>query len=552
MPKVGIYDSSTVDELLNNNRIKLLEPYKGAKSHHNMQCIVCDHIWSATPLSKKQTFRKYGVSGCPQCNTSRRNAQYDVIRQKRLEELQARGIVINTEGYDGRLRLDYNGLMKDEKISVTNTNCGHTFLVSPGNLIQAEVECGVCGPYKRVANATKWSKANSATWKETAEDWLVYKAEVTALTRIAYEAHKQYINPTNLPRNKAGVEGAYHLDHIVSIRFCFDNKIPCEVCAHPSNLQMLFWRENIGSRDNLKGAIPPIFQQYIGSTDRMQHYIDSLINRVFPKAIPYHCINGTMTSLYDEASNTAIIIIPIDSMYADSKVASISLKALQTIGVRGIIIFEDELVKLDLIVSKLKHYSATNDIIRIHARQCEIRTVTPKQKKQLLIANHTQGNDASKIMYGAFYNDKLVAVMTFCAPRVALGAKNKDRSVYTGVWELSRFCIDTSMRIPGIASKLLTHFIKNNNWIQIYSYADRRWSVGNLYTTLGFVQESVSKPDYQYVIDGLRKHRWNYRKDMLQESLENYNPELTEYQNMVNHGFYRVWDCGTIKFVMNK
>ena len=36
----------------------------------------------------------------------------------------------------------------------------------------------------------------------------------------------------------------------------------------------------------------------------------------------------------------------------------------------------------------------------------------------------------------------------------------------------------------------------------------------------------------------------------LKNTLPLYDPSLTEYQNMQNAGFWRVWDCGTLKFTM--
>lgn len=212
------------------------------------------------------------------------------------------------------------------------------------------------------------------------------------------------------------------------------------------------------------------------------------------------------------------------------------------------ILFSDEVIaKKQLIAKKLNHYDQRGSVVpSIHARKCEIRQCSKQEKKTLLDANHVQGNDNAPYAYGAFYGGKLVAVMTFSKPRVALGQKgNKCRD---GHWELSRFCTDVNYRIPGIASKLLTHFKRAHNWTEIYSYADKRWSVGNMYHQLGFDLVADNPPDYFYVIKGIRKHRWNYRKDIIKNTLVNYDPALTEYQNMENHGFWRVWDCGTLKF----
>lgn len=71
-----------------------------------------------------------------------------------------------------------------------------------------------------------------------------------------------------------------------------------------------------------------------------------------------------------------------------------------------------------------------------------------------------------------------------------------------------------------------------------------------MYTQLGFEQTANNPPDYFYVVDGTRKHRWNYRKDIIKNTLPVYDAELTEYQNMVANGMWRVWDCGTLKYTI--
>lgn len=213
------------------------------------------------------------------------------------------------------------------------------------------------------------------------------------------------------------------------------------------------------------------------------------------------------------------------------------------------ILFSDEIItNSNLVLNKLNHYAQENKITqRVHARTCEIKQCSKEEKRQFLEKNHIQGNDNSQVAYGAYYNDKLVAIMTFSSPRTGIGIhKNKSG----GEWELVRFCTDINCRIPGIASKLLKHFQCNHVWTEIYSYADKRWSAGNLYYKLGFQLVADNPPDYFYVINGQRKHRWNYRKDILKNTLPNYNPHLTEYQNMINHGYWRVWDCGTLKFAI--
>ncbi len=251
-----------------------------------------------------------------------------------------------------------------------------------------------------------------------------------------------------------------------------------------------------------------------------------------------------------QGNKVKVVIIPIDKPYDKYHYLRILKESSQMM--TTLLIFEDEwLSNRELIVSKIKHYTnQNNEVLTIPARKCVIKSITNKEKQPLLDNHHVQGNDNAQVNYGAYHNDELIAVMTFTAPRISVGA-GKSRDNYKHVWELSRFCTDTNYRIPGIASKLLKHFQRNHEWKELYSFADKRWSVGNMYLRLGFDLVADNPPAYFYVVNKTRKHRWNYRKDVLKNTLANYDPNQTEYQNMVNHGYWRVWDCGTLKFSMS-
>mgnify|MGYP000079248993 CR=1 FL=1 len=47
---------------------------------------------------------------------------------------------------------------------------------------------------------------------------------------------------------------------------------------------------------------------------------------------------------------------------------------------------------------------------------------------------------------------------------------------------------------------VLKHFIKTYQPKEIISYADRRWSTGNLYDVLGFKFSHNSNPNYFYIV----------------------------------------------------
>ena len=116
-----------------------------------------------------------------------------------------------------------------------------------------------------------------------------------------------------------------------------------------------------------------------------------------------------------------------------------------------------------------------------------------------------------------------------------------------------RFCNKLNTTVTGGASKLFTYFIKKYHPNEIISYADRRWSQGNLYEKLGFHFVKDTKPNYSY-IDGRKQkriNRFNLRKNIL---VEKYNcPEnVSEVEFCYNMGYYQVFDCGNKKYIWRK
>lgn len=84
----------------------------------------------------------------------------------------------------------------------------------------------------------KLSNPNTPAYKK-------YSNRVHALTKHTYNKYKNEINPNNYVRTISGVEGGYQLDHIITIKYGFENNIPEEVLAEKRNLRMLPWQENL-------------------------------------------------------------------------------------------------------------------------------------------------------------------------------------------------------------------------------------------------------------------------------------------------------------------
>jgi len=204
-------------------------------------------------------------------------------------------------------------------------------------------------------------------------------------------------------------------------------------------------------------------------------------------------------------------------------------------------IYKQNIIK-SIILNKL--CKTTN---RIYARNCEIKEINDnKLIKEFLDENHIQGFIGSKIKLGLFYNNELISLMTFGNHRIAMGKKETQE----GEYELLRFCNKLNTNIIGGASKLFNYFIKTYKPNQVITYADRSFSQGNLYKQLGFEFINKTEPNYYYIIDGIRHHRFNFRKDKLVR--EGYNKDKTEHEIMIERKLYRIYDSGNLKFIYNK
>ena len=224
-------------------------------------------------------------------------------------------------------------------------------------------------------------------------------------------------------------------------------------------------------------------------------------------------------------------------------------------GIQLIHIFENEWTrKRDIVKSRLRHILGASNQTPIYARNCSVKKIENDQKKEFLENHHIQGAGRSKvklgIFYGEFFNSRLVGVMTFGTPSVAQGHKEDKRGEQ---WEMKRFTL--SRPVVGGAGKLFKHFTRNFDCAKVKTYADRRWStkLDNVYEKIGFEHVGSSEPNYYYFqrekgVSQELKHRFNFRKNVLDEKLDSFDAGLTEWENMQRNGYDRIWDCGHLKY----
>ena len=214
------------------------------------------------------------------------------------------------------------------------------------------------------------------------------------------------------------------------------------------------------------------------------------------------------------------------------------------LNIRLIHIFEDEFIEKEEIIKSMLSNILGVTKNKIFARKCNIKTVSSKEANNFFENNHIQGKCKAKIYLGLYYNDELVSLISFGKTR----QMRKYNSDYDNTWELLRFCNKLNTTVVGGASKLLKHFIEMVHPNKIITYADKRWSNGNLYEKLGFTHTHDSKPNYFYVVGQHRENRFKYRKGELVK--KGFSTDKSEHEIMLENNIYRIYDCGSMCFEM--
>ena len=218
-------------------------------------------------------------------------------------------------------------------------------------------------------------------------------------------------------------------------------------------------------------------------------------------------------------------------------------------GIKLIHIFEDEFHNSkEIVLNKIAHIlGIQQNLPKIYGRKCKIKQINKNDTELFLTTFHIQGYVSSTVHYGAYYEDKLIAVMSFKQL-----VKNENK------WELTRFASDYNYICCGIGGKLFKHFIKEHNPLSVKSFADRRWTVdeeNNVYIQLGFKFDKYTPPDYKYVINGTiqRYHKFGFRKKILLRKYSNkLNENMSEKEMCDLLNIHRIYDCGLIRYVWNK
>jgi len=223
--KHGVHHPSMVDEFYQNGRDVMIEKYNAPyamqseelKSKHlqSLQSTYGDHV--TTPFKSEEVKEKFRNT-CIE--------RYGVDYPAKIDEIFNKVRATNIKRYGCPLPLQNPEIM--QKMQNTNTNLyGFPHATQNPEIMQKMRETN--------ETAGHWMDRNLKT------DFELYYAQVTKYT------NKQDISllQNHEHRGRAGIEGAFHLDHKVSIRYGFINHIPPYIIGHINNLEMLPWYDNI-------------------------------------------------------------------------------------------------------------------------------------------------------------------------------------------------------------------------------------------------------------------------------------------------------------------
>lgn len=232
-------------------------------------------------------------------------------------------------------------------------------------------------------------------------------------------------------------------------------------------------------------------------------------------------------------------------LYKDNNYHLNKTKLCNSQGIDLIHVFEDdwiertEIVK-SIIATRLGVYKE-----KYMARKLNICNINRKEAESFLNKNHIQGF-AQGTDYLALKNDNEIIQMVVI---------NKV-GFHDGNVELTRMATKLNTQVIGGFSKLVSHAYDIYKQ-PITSYVNRSCFNGKGYLSSGFKIVKENSPNYWWVNHNVRIHKSHFRKDKIKKLYENgifkyYDENKSEFENMKDNGYVRLYDCGTIKVVYSK
>lgn len=212
------------------------------------------------------------------------------------------------------------------------------------------------------------------------------------------------------------------------------------------------------------------------------------------------------------------------------------MKRCNDAGYELITVFEsDDIERIkNLIQHKIGHGK------RLYARNTNVVEISSTDANSFHRKYHIHNTIGGKYHYGLYHENELVMCMSIGTNRFS---KNNE-------YEITRMT-SGDISVIGGASKLFQCFLNEVKPKSVMTFADARFGNGSVYTHCGFKYVGLTSPNYWYFHKNNPKlfSRVKYQKHKLSELLTNFDSDKTEYQNMLDNGYDRIWDCGNHKYL---
>lgn len=210
----------------------------------------------------------------------------------------------------------------------------------------------------------------------------------------------------------------------------------------------------------------------------------------------------------------------------------------QESGIQLIQIWEDDWNRNpEQMESMILHKLGISTQKRVFARKTHIAKVFKSDVEEFLETNHVQGYARGTHYIGLVDNStkELVAALVLL--------KEKDETL-----NIVRYA--TNANVVGGFTKLLAYAEKEYSPKRFITFSDHCVSDGSLYRNNGFVVDKELEPDYRYVVNGVREHKFGYRlKRFRNDPNLQWKEGLTERELAALNGLYRSWDAGKTRWM---
>ena len=466
------------------------------KSNKKVQweCSQCHHEWTASPFEVVRKITRYGLNGCEKCiEQYKKKKQYETSVANTHPELAKLFSTQNT------IQADEVSLGTDKKIYIT-LPCGHDKLVRLRYIVQKDgsykfPQCSQCVSEEK-SLALKHPKLRSqySDDNEKSFDTLTYNSAYKA----TWECENNHTWEATIYQRINGETGCPE---------CSCNGVSQKEEDLYTYIRSILPEEEIVIRND--------------KTILDGKEIDILIEN--------RHIGIEFNGLYWHGENKGK-----DRNYHKNKYLAAKKRGIQLIT-----IWEDDWDNhQDVIKSMLKHKLGVDVSRRIYARKTYINEVDKKTAQEFMDKYHIQGYVQGSYYVGLYdKNETLVALSIW---------KRNGTTLY-----LDRYA--TSCTVVGGMGKLLKYAIAHaEEWKfdEIVTFSDHEVSDGGLYETLGFDKDKELKPDYKYVVDKQRIHKFNYRRKRFRDDPGLiYVEDLSESEMARLNGIDRVWDCGKTRWI---